>query len=136
MTERPVPVPDEVSAPFWSAAGEHRLVVQRCLACQDLQYPPEFTCQRCHADDLSFSEVSGRGRVYSFATVDRAFHAGFADRLPYVVAMVELEEDPRVRLFTNIVDTDPGEVAVGMPVEVAFEAVADRTLVQFRAVSA
>lgn len=132
MAQRPVPVPDDVSAQFWDAAARGELAVQRCVSCQDLQYPPEITCRRCHSDDLSYTGVSGRGRVYSFAVVERAFHAGFADRLPYVTAMVELEEDPRVRLFTNIVDSAPGSVEVGMPVEVTFETVGDRVLPQFR----
>ena len=134
MTQRPVPVPDEVSAPFWTAADNGSLVVQRCSTCQDLQYPPDITCQRCHGDDLSFIEVSGRGQVYSFATVDRAFHQAFADRLPYVVALIELEEDSKVRLFTNIVDTDLESVRVGMPVQVTFRATGDRMLPQFRGV--
>ena len=73
MTQRPVPVPDEVSAPFWTAADNGSLVVQRCSTCQALQYPPDMIANGATAMTSHSSEVSGRGQVYSFATVDRAF---------------------------------------------------------------
>ncbi|HEY1968116.1 MAG TPA: OB-fold domain-containing protein [Pseudonocardia sp.] len=132
MSSRPVPLADEVSAPFWQAAREGRLVVQHCRACARLQYPPEITCQRCHADRLDYRPVSGHGRVYSYAPVTRAFHPGFTDQLPYLVALVSLDEDPSVRLFTNLVRVEPAAVTVGMAVTVEFQTVRDVVLPVFR----
>jgi uncharacterized OB-fold protein len=129
---RPVPEPDEVTAFFWEAAAGGRLMVQRCRACNTFQYPPEVVCTKCQSEDLVPTEVSGRGSLYSFATVDRPFHPGFIDRLPYVVALVELEEQAGLRLITNLVDTDPATVKIGMPVEVTYERRTDVTLPQFR----
>lgn len=131
MTTRPVPLPDEVSEPFWRDAAEGDLRIQRCRACERLQYPPEITCQRCHSDDLGYTPVSGEASVYSYAVVDRAFHDGFAEELPYVVALVALDEDPTVRLFTNLVDVQAASVAVGMPVTATFRSVGDAVLPMF-----
>jgi uncharacterized OB-fold protein len=132
MTTRPVPLPDEVSEPFWRAAAHGELRIQRCRACERLQYPPEITCQRCHNDDLDYTPVSGEASVYSYAEVKRAFHDGFAEELPYLVALVALDEDPTVRLFTNLVDVRPASAQVGMPVTVTFRAVGDAVLPMFR----
>jgi hypothetical protein len=132
MTSRPVPLPDEVSEPFWAAAAEGTLCIQRCARCERLQYPPEITCQRCHSDELGYAAVSGQASVYSFAEVDRAFHDGFAAELPYLVALVALDEDPGVRMFTNLVDVEAGSVEVGMAVSVTFRSVGDAVLPMFR----
>jgi uncharacterized OB-fold protein len=130
---RPVPAPDDVSGFFWNAATEHRLVLQRCPSCSTLQYPPEIACGRCQAQEFEPAEVSGRGEIYSYAIVDRPLHAGFVDALPYLVAIVELEEQRGLRLLTNLVDVPEGTaLSCGMPVEVTFEARGSVTLPQFR----
>ena len=134
MTElaRPRPAPDPYTAFFWSAAAEGRLEIQRCATCGRWQYPPGVGCPACLGDELVPTPVSGRGTVYSFTVVRQAFDAAFIDHLPYVVALVSLEEDPAVRLITNLVDVDPGAVTVGMPVEVAFLPVVDTAVPVFR----
>lgn len=130
---RPVPAPDDVSGFFWEAAAEHRLVLQRCRSCRRVQYPPEICCVHCHSDDFDLAELTGTGVLYSYAVVDRALHAGFVDKIPYVVAFVELDEQPGLRVLTNLVDVPPGtELACGMPVEVTFEERGAVTLPQFR----
>ncbi len=118
---KPVPVPDETSAFYWSAAQEGRLAVQRCQNCQAWRYPPAVACPKCQSEALVGTDVSGRGTVYSFTVARQAFDPAFADDLPYVVALVELEEEPDLRVLTNIVGVDPKEVRVGMAVEVTFE---------------
>jgi uncharacterized OB-fold protein len=133
---RPRPAPDETSAPFWDGARDGRLVVQRCAACERYQYPPDVACVHCQATELVPTEVSGRGVLWSFAVVDRAFHAGFVEAVPYVVALVELDEQPGLRLVTNVVDASPDELEVGMAVRVTFEARGDVALPQFRPVGA
>jgi hypothetical protein len=118
---KPVPVPDETTAFYWQAAREGRLEVQQCRRCGSRWFPPVIGCPECQSDELVPTTVSGRGRVYTFTVVRQAFDAAFADDLPYVVALVELEEDPSVRILTNIVNTDPEAIRVGLPVAVAFE---------------
>jgi uncharacterized OB-fold protein len=129
---RPLPEPDELSRAFWDAAREGRLVVQRCESCGRLQYPPDVACVHCGSTDVGPAEVSGRGTLWTYTVVDRLFHAGFADALPYVVALVELEEDAGVRLLTNVVDADPASLEIGMALEVTFEPRGDVALAQFR----
>ena len=129
---RPVPVPDDTTRFHWEAAAHRTLVVQRCPACGRWQYPPDVGCPGCLGDELVPTEVSGRGTVYTFTVVRQAFDRAYVDALPLIVALVELEEAPGVRLLTNIVGTDPGAVAVGMPVEVAFESLGDGALPVFQ----
>jgi len=118
---KPVPVADEASAFYWDAAARGQLAVQRCATCGAWHYPPVRACPRCQGEDLQPTEVAGSGTVYTFVVVRQAFDPAFAADLPYVVAMVALDEDPGLRLLTNIVGVAPEQVRVGMPVRVAFE---------------
>ena len=129
---RPRPLPNEANAFYWDAAREHRLVLQRCDSCHLFQYPPDVVCVHCQSLAMTPTEVSGGGVLYSFATVGRAFHPGFVDQLPYVVGLVELDEQPGLRMLTNIVDASSSELSVGMAVEVTFEDRETVTLPQFR----
>lgn len=87
--------------------------------CSSFIYYPRPFCPRCPGDELEWREASGRGRVYTYTVVRRAATPAFADRVPHVLALVELEEGPRV--VTNIVGCRPEEVRIGMPVRAAFE---------------
>ncbi|WP_236795477.1 Zn-ribbon domain-containing OB-fold protein [Amycolatopsis sp. GM8] len=130
---RPVPLPDEVSRFYWEGATAERLLVQRCRSCRQFQYPPDVCCVHCQGDDFDLTAVSGRGHLYSFTLVDRPLHEGFIDAVPYVVALVELVEQPGLLLLTNIVETQPNsELRCGMPVEVVFEKRGDIRVPQFR----
>jgi uncharacterized OB-fold protein len=130
-TRRP-PAPDEVSRFHWDAAAAGRLEVQRCGECGRHQYPPTIGCVACGSGDLPAAEVSGRGTVYSFTVSHRAYEPGFVDDVPYVVALVTLEEDEHTRMLTNIVGAEPADIEIGMPVEVTFEPLGDFALPQFR----
>jgi len=132
VDQRPAPLPDEVSLPYWEAARDHRLVVQVCRECRAAQFPPDLVCHACLGADLDFEESAGRGQLYTFAVYTRAFDAAF--EVPYVLALVDLVDRPGVRLMTNIVDTPVDALAVDMPVEVTFEDRGDWCLPQFRAV--
>ncbi len=130
---RPVPAPDDISRFFWEAAAEGRLVLQRCAACHQLQYPPDVVCTYCQCEDLVPTEVSGRATLYSFVVVDRAFHPGFVPHLPYVLALVELEEQPALRMLTNVVDAIANELTIGTAdARHASSAEADVTMPVFR----
>lgn len=111
-------------------------MVQRCAACRRFQYPPDVACVHCQSTDLVGTEVSGHGVLYSYAVVDRSFHAGFVDEVPYVVALVELDEQPGLRVLTNLVDAPADSLAVGQAVTVTFETRSDVVLPQFRPVGA
>jgi uncharacterized OB-fold protein len=130
---RPVPAPDDVSRFYWEAAADHRLVLQRCRACRKMQYPPEICCVHCQGEEFEAAETTGRGVIYSYSVVDRPLHAGFVDALPYVVALVELDDQPGLRILTNLVDVPAATpLSCGLPVAVTFEERGSVTLPQFR----
>ncbi len=119
---RPAPVPDPESAPYWSAGLEGRLVVQRCTACGRHQLYARAHCLSCRSP-VEWVEASGRGTVYSFTVIRQNPSRSFRHMIPFVVALVDLVEGPR--LMTNIVGCSPEEVIVGASVRVTFEAVSD-----------
>jgi uncharacterized OB-fold protein len=112
---------DAWTEPFWVAAAEHRLTCPRCVACAALRMPPSPFCPRCRSQQVEWLELSGRGTVYSFTIARHALIPELADCLPYVVAVVDLEGAPGVRLVANVVDTEVEDVHVGMPLEVVWE---------------
>ena len=120
---RQLPPPTPESQPFWDACARHELHLQRCDACDRFWFPPANHCQHCWSDRFSWQPLSGRAEVYSFTVFRRAYSPELADQLPYVVAVVELEEGPR--MVTNVVGCEPDAVRVGMPVEVTFTDIAE-----------
>ncbi|MBO0682097.1 MAG: Zn-ribbon domain-containing OB-fold protein [Candidatus Dormibacteraeota bacterium] len=125
-----VPELTDLTRPYWEAAREGRLVVQRCGACGRLRHPPLHRCPHCHATEVEWTPVEGRGTVYTFTVVEHPTHAALKEAVPYVVALVELAEGPRI--LTNIRGCPPESVRVGMPVRVTFEKVDEvTTLPQF-----
>lgn len=126
---RPFPRRTPTSAAYFDAAKDHRLIVQKCPR-DGLFFYPRTRCPDCLAEDWSWETMSGRGVVYAF-TVDRVGHdPAQRSRLPLVVAIVELEEGPR--LTSNLVECSPESIDIGMPVEVVFEDLGPETLIQFR----
>ena len=121
---KPGPEPDPLTEPFWEAARRGRLVIQRCGGCRRFIHYPRVVCPSCLSHDLAFEEASGRGSIYSFTWAHRPAGRAFADALPYLVVLVELEEG--VRLMTTIPGADPDAVVVGAPVHLLrFEPTAD-----------
>jgi uncharacterized OB-fold protein len=114
-----IPRPDALAAPYWSAGVEGRLLIQRCAACEQLHHPPVVSCPYCHGADLTWAQLSGRGTVYTYTVVYHSVHPVSADSLPYILVLVQLEEGPRI--LTNLRDAEPGEVRIGMRVQVIFE---------------
>ena len=103
---------------FWEAARRHQLVVQRCSSCGRCQYFPRAVCHHCLSDALSWEAVTGRGVVHSFTVIRQVLHASFASDVPYVYAIIDLDEG--LRLIANIIRTSPERVQIGLPVRVAF----------------
>ena len=138
MTEtprKPKPRPAPESLPYWQAAKEHRLALPKCEDCSQFWFPPSRTCPHCLSTNFSFQNVSGRGKVFSFVTFHRVYRPAFAEDVPYVVALVELEEGPRV--LTNILGVTHEDVRCEMPVEVVFDDYdEDIAIPKFRPISA
>jgi uncharacterized OB-fold protein len=129
--DKPLPRPSEDSAPFWDAAFRGELRMQQCAACGHIRFPPALLCARCLSDGSEWVRLSGRGTVYSWIVVHQSQHPAFNADVPYNVAIIELEEGPR--LHTNVIECANERIHIGMPVEVAFVKVSDDTaLVKFR----
>ena len=131
LTGRPLPTPTPLTAGFWDAAREHRLVVQRCDACGTFRHYPQPMCANCHSTDWTWTELSGRGTVYTFTVTHQVFHPAWKGHVPYAVATIELAEG--VRLVSDLAPEDVDDVAIGQPVEVFFDQIDDQlTLPRFR----
>jgi uncharacterized protein len=131
---RLAPTPDTWTEPFWQAARERRLAIQCCEACDSLQHPPGLMCRRCGGSQLGWRDVSGRGELYSFTVSEQSFVPGFEDALPLPIGLVEIVEQPGVRLLSNLLVDDLDGLHVGIALHVVFEAIADGyVLPQFEA---
>jgi uncharacterized OB-fold protein len=116
----PLPdVDDPITAPFFAGAARGDLMVTRCETCGDYVWYPQDTCPR-DGGPLAWTAVSGRGTLFTWAVVARAFLPAFEDQVPFVTALVALEEDPAVRLCTYVVDAAPEDLVADAPVVVVF----------------
>lgn len=130
----PRPLNPELTRPFWEAAKRHELVMPRCKTCDQLFFYPRSECPRCLGSDLEWVPVSGRGRLHSFTIINQPVNAAFRDDVPYVYAVVQLLEGPR--MISNLVECDVESVSVDMPVEAVFDDVTPEwTLVKFKPAS-
>lgn len=122
----PLPVPGPDDAPYWEALERGVLVLQRCAACGTARHPPRPRCGRCASGEHRWEAASGRGTVHSFTVVRYPANHELADAVPYVVALVELDEGPR--LISNVVEMEPDRVAIDQRVRVRFDEVAPGTV--------
>ena len=131
--QRPLPQATDITAPYWQAAQQERLVLQHCRQCQNWQFFPRSFCCHCGSEAVVWKASTGQGKIYTFTINRRATHAFFKERLPYAVAMVELDEGPR--MMANIIDSDLKRLVIGARVQVCFERASEEiTLPQFRLV--
>ena len=122
MTNEPVypaPVPNADSRAYWEAAARDELLLRRCTACGKHHFPPRHLCPKCWSDEFEWTLSAGKGVVYSFTIMRRAPMPAFAQRVPYVVALVDLDEGPR--MMANILGEDALETKIGDRVSVCFE---------------
>jgi len=137
LNVRPVPIPDPVSAFYWDHAKQGKLAVQGFEGSDILQHPPSPVPEvpggpGDGVGDPIAVEVSGRGTLFAFTILHQPFHPGFVDAVPMIIGLTELDDAPGVKILTNIVEADPGELRCGLPMEVVFEQREDFALPQFR----
>jgi uncharacterized OB-fold protein len=118
----PLPdVEDEMVAPYFAAAARGELQIPRCDACGAFVWYPAANCSSCGGEAMTWTRVSGRGTLFSWAVVRRAFLPAFEDKVPFVTALVAIDEDPSVRIPTYIVDTEPDALVADQKVVVDFQ---------------
>jgi len=132
--QRPLPALDALNRAFWTGGADGKLLIARCSDCGYWLHPPGPVCPQCLSRDVAPQPVSGRGVVYACSVNHQLWHPAFPP--PYAVALVELDEQPLLRLVTNIVDCDPSDVRSGMRVAVRFEQVEDVHIPLFHPVTA
>ena len=115
-------IPDQLTAPFWEAANDSKLVIQKCSKCDRFQHPPAQECGQCgSAGDLTWEEVRGKGRLYNYGVVHDCPIRLLQDDQPFNVAVVMLDEDPGIQMYSHLPGTPVDDVPVGADVEVVFE---------------
>jgi uncharacterized OB-fold protein len=127
---KPRPEPTPVSQRFWDALRHERIELQRCDDCGRWVYYPRSRCPACLSDRLTWTPVDGDGTIYTFTVAEQPTAPPFADEVPQLLAIVELSEG--VRVSTTLVDVDPGDLRVGMPVRPVFDHGDGITLLRFR----
>jgi uncharacterized protein len=133
MIEKPLPVVDEDSQPFWDAARRGDLLLKLCSSCRQYHFFPRSICPHCHSDAVAWAPSSGRGTIYSFTVARRPSGPAFKDDVPYVIALVQLDEGPRI--MTRIL-ADAEAVHIGLPVEVIFQPASDEVSLPYFKVQA
>ena len=128
--QKPLPIVDQDTQPFWEGCANGQLLLQRCGQCGALRHPPSPFCHECLSPANEWVAASGEGTVYSYVVVHRPFHPAWDGETPYVVAIIALAEGPHI--MSNVVGVPVDQVAVGMPVKVTFERATDEiTLPKF-----
>lgn len=121
---RPVPVPDPDTEPFWTAAARHELRLPHCVPCDRLLYPPTPRCRRCHQQVTTWRTVVGRGTLHGWTVVRAALVPGIDP--PYLVAEIELAEQPGLLMASNVVGAQDVELRVGMEMTLTWLDIEDR----------
>jgi uncharacterized OB-fold protein len=130
---KPLPLITEDNKVYWEYCKKHELRMQKCLQCGYIRFPPSILCPKCHSMEVEWVKLNGQGRIYSYVVFRMAYHAAYQNDIPYAVAIIQLEEGPRME--SNIVDCKLEDIKIEMPVEVVFEDIDERvTLPKFRPV--
>lgn len=133
QVERPTPVPDVLTQPFWDGTKREELLFQRCQVCGNWQHPPTPTCTNCVAIDLAFEPVGRAGTIFGYTIMYHGGDRRFAAAIPYATVIVEMDAAPGVLIAGNLLGVPCTEAHVGRRVEVVFERLTEEiTLPQFR----
>jgi len=133
--KKPIPIPSLESQPYWDGLRENKLLMPHCDACGHYWFPPSLLCPNCSSEKWSWTAVSGRGRIFSYVVYHRVYHPGFADEVPYAVAVIALDEG--LRMISNVIGVAPDKLVCDMKVEIAYQAISPTvTLPKFKPVAA
>jgi uncharacterized OB-fold protein len=131
--EKPLPIITDENREYWEYIKKHELRMQKCGQCEWIRFPVSILCPKCHSMETEWVKLSGRGVIYSYVIYRMAYHPAYQDDIPYVVAIIQLEEGPRME--SNITGSKVEDVRIDLPVEVLFEDVTDTiTLPKFKLV--
>ena len=123
-------IPDDLTRPFWEAADEGRLVIQNCTDCDRLQNPPLPACSQCGlGDSLGWKQMSGRGKIYNYCVVYDTPVASLHEDQPFNLAVIALDDDPGIQMYSHLPGTPLDDVPIGAAVEVIFEPTANGQVV-------
>ena len=130
LYKKPLPHPNADDRVFWEGCRAHELRFQKCNSCGLIRWPSSIICPECYSDSAEWIKASGRGSVYTYAVFHQAYHPGFENELPYITAVIALEEGPH--FMSNIVDCKPEDIGCDMPVEVVWDDITEEyTLPKF-----
>ncbi|HJU09365.1 MAG TPA: zinc ribbon domain-containing protein [Candidatus Binataceae bacterium] len=118
---KPIPIADDLTRPFWQAAQQRRLMVQRCKTCRYYNHPPRTVCDACLSQDLGFEPVSGRGRIHTFTVMHQRDVPGFESEAPFINIVIELEEQPMLLMVSNLAISQRERVRIDASVIVDYE---------------
>jgi uncharacterized protein len=116
---KPLPRITDDNKQYWAYCKNHELRMQKCLQCGYIRFPPGIVCPRCHSMQTEWIKLSGQGKIYSFVIYRRAYHPAYRKDIPYIVAIIQLNEGPRME--SNVAGCQPEDIRIDMPVEVSFE---------------
>jgi uncharacterized OB-fold protein len=121
--ELPVPLveDDGLDAPYWEAARQHKLKVQRCTQCKTFQWGPEWICHHCLSYDVEWVEIEGSGRIHSWQRVWHPIPASLKDKVPYLIVLVELPHAGNIKMIGNLLGDGNQPVEFGAKVTAVFE---------------
>jgi uncharacterized OB-fold protein len=122
---KPIPIPQPESDNYWEGAKAGELRLRKCDDCNQAYFYPRNICPDCGNNNTSWITASGKAKIHTFAIVHRPPHPGFMDDIPYVPAIVELEEGPRMATQIVNVEADPSAISIDMAVKVVFESITD-----------
>jgi uncharacterized protein len=120
----PMPVINPLTKFFWDGIEQRKLMILRCVECGHFVHLPRPVCNKCLSEQLAPTQVSGRGVLYAYTVTVQAFHPYYVDKVPYTLAVVELDEQVGLRFTTQIIDCPETALRVGLPVELAWTEVA------------
>jgi len=109
-------------APFWQNVERGDLSFPKCSDCAAFHWYPMPRCPHCRSANISWTQVSGRGKLHSWTIVRRAFSAEFADKIPYIIGLVEFADAPGIRYLADIINVEPEQLIIDMTVDAVFDA--------------
>jgi hypothetical protein len=123
MVRFDLPTPEGDTIEFWDAAKDERLLIKHCTSCDRFSYYPRPFCPHCWSEQVEWHEASGEGTLYTWSVIYNNDQPIFRDRVPYVAAIVDLAEGPR--MVTNVIDCPFEELSIGMPLKVTYMPISD-----------